>query len=138
MLHRFSAFLLLVLFAAIAEAQRPFEGYFSSDQLDVHSELNLYADSIPVPGLEMDHCYGYLQGRLNGTWVILKVKEIKKDRALVRAVSDRGSDGQDIELRLLPTGNIEARLTGDNNIKGIEGRKYVKFPRPLLLNKMKH
>ena len=129
-----------MLFAALCtvavSAQRPFEGFFMEDELELRCQLNLYADSIPVPGLEMDSCYGYIQGKINGTWVILKIKELDEKSALVRAVSDRGSDGQDVRIVLTDSG-VSMSLVGDNNMKAISGKKYVKMPKPFRLERMK-
>ena len=129
-----------MLFAALCvvavSAQRPFEGFFTEDELELRCQLNLYADSIPVPGLEMDSCYGFIQGKINGTWVILKIKELDEKSALVRAVSDRGSDGQDVRIVLTDSG-VSMSLVGDNNMKAISGKKYVKMPKPFRLERMK-
>ena len=99
--------LTLALFTtSMAWAQRPFEGIYSSQELSIKAHVSLYRDTIPVPGLEMDMCYGYLSGRINGTWVILKVKELDDDHALVRAASDRGADAQDLLLKKDDEGNL--------------------------------
>lgn len=117
-------------------AQRTWEGYFTNTDLNLRVQLNLYADSIDVPGLDMETCYGYLQGNINGTWVILRVKEMSHTSALVRAVSERGSDGQDIEFTL-DQGNLSIKLKGDIELKGVKNGKYVKLPKPFLLERMK-
>lgn len=128
--------LFVALCAVAMSAQRPFEGFFTGDELELRCQLNLYADSIPVPGLEMDSCYGYIQGKINGTWVILKIKELNEKSALVRAVSDRGSDGQDVKIELTEEG-VSMRLVDENNMKAISGKKYVKMPKPFLLQRMR-
>lgn len=117
-------------------AQRVWEGFFSNEELNLRVQLNLYADSIDVPGLDMETCYGYVQGSINGTWVILRVKELSDTRALVRAVSERGSDGQDLEF-VADGENISVRLKGDVELKGVKGGKYVKLPKPFVLERMK-
>ena len=135
-MKRIFAMLFAALCAVTVSAQRPFEGFFTEDELELRCQLNLYADSIPVPGLEMDSCYGYIQGKINGTWVILKIKELDEKSALVRAVSDRGSDGQDVRIVLTDSG-VSMSLVGDNNMKAISGKKYVKMPKPFRLERMK-
>ncbi|MBR3531889.1 MAG: hypothetical protein IKN83_11045 [Bacteroidaceae bacterium] len=134
-MKRIFAILFAMLSTLVVSAQRPFEGFFTNDELDLRCQLNLYADSIPVPGLEMDNCYGYLQGKINGTWVILKIKEMDEKSALVRAVSDRGSDGQDVKIVLTESG-VSMTLVNDNNMKAISGKKYVKMPKPFKLERM--
>lgn len=117
-------------------AQRPFEGYFLNNDLDISCRINLYADSIPVPGLETDSCYGYIQGRINGTWILLRQKEASREHILMRAVSDRGSDAQDIEFVLGEDGQIIMRQVDGAYIKGIDKRKYVKLPKNVVLSRM--
>ena len=134
-MKRIFAILFAMLSTLVVSAQRPFDGFFTNDELDLRCQLNLYADSIPVPGLEMDNCYGYLQGKINGTWVILKIKEMDEKSALVRAVSDRGSDGQDVKIVLTESG-VSMTLVNDNNMKAISGKKYVKMPKPFKLERM--
>lgn len=111
-----------------------FKGTFISTELKFKCVLNLYKDDIPVPGLEMDECYGYLNGNLNGVWVILKVKELTNEKALVRAVSDRGGDAQDVEIRKTQDGISISQQDG-TNIKGVSGTKYTKLPKTIELRK---
>lgn len=118
-------------------AEEPFRGLFTCEEFAVSCQLNLYASDIPVPGLEEELCYGYLKGRLNGTWMILRVKELADSEALVRAVNDKGSEAQDLRLTLTPTG-VELRQVDGNSMKGVEGKKYVKLPKPLILRRMKN
>lgn len=125
--------LLLWLSVGAASAQRSFSGLFYNEEFNLSCELNLYEDDIPVPGLEIDTCYGFLKGRINGMWVILKVKELSETRAVVRAVSERGSDAQDVELTLNKDGQLEMRQTGGVSIKGVEKGKYQKLPKVLVL-----
>jgi len=116
-------------------AQRVWQGFFTNTELNLRVQLNLYADSIDVPGLDMETCYGYLQGNINGTWVILRVKELTKTTALVRAVSERGSDGQDLEFELQGD-DLYLRLKGDVELKGVKNGKYAKLPKPTVLERM--
>lgn len=117
-------------------ADEPFRGLFTCERFSVCCQLNLYAADIPVPGLEEEMCFGYLKGRLNGTWVILRVKELSEEEALVRAVNDKGSEAQDLRLTLTSTG-VELRQVDGSSMKGVEGKKYVKLPKPLVLERMK-
>jgi hypothetical protein len=110
-----------------------FKGKFKNAELNIQCQLNLYEDIIEVPGLELETCYGFLQGRINGCWMILKVKEIDGTTAVVRVVSEKGSDAQDLKLKL--TGN-ELEIQQENGyIKGIQGNKYVKLPKVLKMTK---
>ena len=116
-------------------AQDKFKGNFINNELKVKLALNLYECNIPVPGFELDSCYGYLQGNLNGCWIILKVKSIDANKAEVRAVSERGSDAQELLLTYNENGKVVVCQQKDANIKRIKGRKYVKLPRDLIFEK---
>ena len=97
--------------------------------------LNLAEKNITLKDFEGEDTYGYVKGELNGTWVILKVKELNGNKALVRMVSDIGYDAQDVELKLTKEGALELKLIGDQNIKTVENRKYVKLPKVSVFKK---
>ena len=133
MRHHLNHLLLIFIFGLTSlhvDAQQ-FKGHYLNTDLKVKLEINLNADSIAVPGLPDERCYGYLQGNLNGTWVILKVESVKDNKAVVRAACDNGSDSQTIEFTQTDDRTLVMRLVGDANIKTIEGRKYVKLPKNL-------
>lgn len=111
-----------------------FKGKFMNKELRIQANIDFYNQSIAVPGFELDSCYGYIQGRINGVWIILKVKSVGKDKALVRAASENGSDAVDLEFSKTEDGLI-MRQVDDVCIKGIEGRKYVKLPKDLEFKK---
>jgi predicted transport protein len=121
--------LMMVLAVANGWAQEPFKGMWRCDALKATMLINLAEKNITLKDFEGENTYGYLKGELNGTWVILKVKEVKDKKALVRMVSDIGYDAQDVEFRLLDNGTLEMRLVGDQIMKTIEKGKYVKMPK---------
>jgi len=122
--------LLSLTLASMAQEVRTYEGQYYNDENDIHLVINLYEQSIDVPGLELEKCYGFLRGNTNGCWIILKVKEKDDSHALVRAASEKGSDAQDILLTPNETG-MTIEQTDGANIKGIKGRKYVKLPKTI-------
>ncbi len=126
-------FILLVGFTSLIYAQN-FKGSFRNDGLKMNVELNLYSDTIPVPGIDDEHCYGYLQGNINGTWVILKVVSLEEKKAVVRASCDNGSDSQNLEINVVE-GKLQIKQVDDTFIKGISGNKYVKLPNPFEVHK---
>ena len=86
--------ILLTLCVALATlsgwAQEQFQGLWQCETLQVTLLINLAEKNITLKDFEGEETYGYLKGDLNGTWVILKVKEVKEQKALVRMVSDIG------------------------------------------------
>lgn len=120
---------MLALVAMSGWAQEQFKGLYQCEALQATMVLNLMEKNITLKDFEGEETYGYVKGELNGTWVILKVKKVEKDKALVRMVSDIGYDAQDVELKLTADGNVEMRLVGDQVMKTIEKGKYVKMPK---------
>ena len=127
------AAMLLPLYVCAQGKLQPFKGLFTNEQFAIRCQINLYEEDIPVPGMELDSCYGYMQGHLNGTWVFLKVKTLDDDGALVRAANDKGSDAQDVRITYDEEGRLLLRQVDGSAIKGVEGKKYVKLPKPLPL-----
>lgn len=118
----------------ISFAQSPLNGTYFNKDLFIRMKLHLDAANIPVPGLELDSCYGYINGNINSMWVILKVKKVEGNKAVVRAMCEKGDNAQDIEL-VLEEDKIIMRQVDDAFIKGIKDRKYVKLPKLIELIK---
>jgi len=126
--------LTLVLCTGVATAQNNFKGTYYNNDLHLWMKLNLDKKNVPIPGLELDSCYGYIQGNINGSWIILKVKKLDEKEALVRVASERGDVAEDIKLT--PNGGkMEMVQVSDSYIKGIANRKYVKLPKTVLFTK---
>ena len=126
-MRRFFLTFSLLAIVSLAKAQT-FKGHFVNDEYKIQMELNLYADSIAVPGMDDEMCYGYISGNTNGMWVILKVLKVEKDRAEFRASCDNGSDSQNVELTV-SDGKLVMRQLKDAFIKTVVNRKYVKLPK---------
>ncbi len=123
---------LVLLFVPLTlQAQDKFKGGFINEEFKINLRLNLYDDDIPVPGFELDSCYGYLRGGINGAWIILKVVALDDDEAEVRAVSERGSDAQNLRISVADDGKLFVRQIDGTSIKGVKGRKYVKLPKEI-------
>lgn len=126
--------ILAMLMTVVLFAQSPLNGTYYNRELNIRLKLNLDASNIPVPGLEVDSCYGYLTGNINSMWVVLKVKKNEGNKAVVRAMCEKGDNAQDLEL-ILDDDKITVKQIDDAFIKGIKDRKYVKLPKPFTLTK---
>ncbi len=115
-------------------AQEAFKGTYHNSDLGIRIKLNLEADNIPVPGLELDSCYGYIQGNIYGSWIILKVKSVSENKAVVRVMSERGDVAEDLKLTMSEEG-LKMEQVKDAYIKGVANRKYVKLPSVIILTK---
>ena len=125
----------LALVAASGWAQEQFTGIWQCEELKASIVINLMEKKIPLKDFEGEDTYGYVKGDLNGTWVILKVKEVKDKKAVVRMVSDIGYDAQDVEFRLTDENTLEMRLVGDQVMKTTSDGKYVKMPKVVVFKK---
>lgn len=125
----------MAFISSAAYGQEAFKGFYRCDTLAATLTIDLASPSISLPDLDFDETYGYMKGQLNGTWVILKVKKVEKKKALVRMVSDIGIDAQDVELSLTDTGDIQLKLVGEQNMKAVSQRKYVKMPKVSVFRK---
>lgn len=125
--------LMMLTFAGVF-AQSPLNGTYFNKELYIRMKLHLDKADIPVPGLELDSCYGYINGNINSMWVILKVKKNDGNKAVVRAMCEKGDNAQDIELTLIDDKIIMKQLD-DAFIKGIKDKKYVKLPKNVELIK---
>lgn len=135
-MNRIYAFIVFLFLFISTYSQDEFKGEFINIELKVKMSINLHDDVIQVPGLELENCYGFFQGNINGTWIILKVLKIEDDIAEVRAVSERGSDAQNFRLKIKKDG-IEVRQFDGSEMKGISDRKYVKLPKSFLMKSVK-
>ena len=126
---------MLALVAASGWAQEQFTGIWQCEELKASIVINLMEKKIPLKDFEGEDTYGYVRGDLNGTWVILKVKEVKDKKAVVRMVSDIGYDAQDVEFRLTDENTLEMRLVGDQVMKTTSDGKYVKMPKVSVFKK---
>ncbi len=126
--------ILAMLMTVVLFAQSPLNGTYYNRELNIRLKLNLDASNIPVPGLEVDSCYGYLTGNINSMWVVLKVKKNESNKAVVRAMCEKGDNAQDLEL-ILDDDKLTVKQIDDAFIKGIKDRKYVKLPKPFTLTK---
>ena len=129
---------IMFMTSATVFCQTGYNGFFRSDELKASLMLNLENNDITIEDLGLDGTYGYMKGNLNATWVVLKVKKIDKKKAVVRMVSDNGNDGQDVELVLTNDGDLILKLVGgEQNIKTVSNRKYVKLPKEVIFKKQK-
>ena len=126
---------MLALITLSGWAQEQFTGMWQCEALQATMVINLLEKKIPLKDFEGEDTYGYMKGELNGTWVILKVKEVKDKKALVRMVSDIGYDAQDVEFQLTDENTMEMRLVGDQVMKTTDKGKYVKMPKVVIFKK---
>ena len=117
-------FLVLCVFSIATMAQQAFKGSLSCKEENLHLTIDLYEESINVPGMEM---FGPMHGYL---------KIVNATTALIRLSNDQGSETQEVKLTKNDDQYIFEQVDGVC-IKKVEGRKLVKIPKKLIfkLNK---
>lgn len=126
-------FLILVLFASVAVARQPFKGKFYNQEYSSNLFIDLYEESIVVPGMEMfGPMNGYLKGGIYGVWTITSFTLSDDDAtATIRLSNDLGSETQEVSLVLLNDSTLSFEQQGSIVIKKAVNKKLVKTERKL-------
>ena len=96
----------------------------------INLRLDLYEESIDVPGMEMfGPMNGYMNGKgIYGVWMITSFKIESEGEAILRLSNDQGSETQSVRLTTLSDSTYQAELQGGVVMKKVEGKKLVKLP----------
>ena len=96
----------------------------------INLRLDLYEESIDVPGMEMfGPMTGYMNGKgIYGVWMITSFKIESEREAILRLSNDQGSETQSVRLTTLSDSTYQAELQGGVVMKKVEGKKLVKLP----------
>jgi hypothetical protein len=118
---------ILLLFCNVAYAEQPWKVQLFASKEKITLDINLYEESINVPGMEMfGPMNGYLGGNIYGVWAVTSFK-IKKDKAILRLSNDLGSETQEAELTQTSDSTYTLKLLGSTVVKRAEGRKLHKI-----------
>ena len=132
----FFTVLLALCSASVMLAQGPWKLKLFCPEEKVRLHIDLYEESIQVPGMEMfGPMNGYLGGDIYGVWTITSF-EIKDNReATLRVSNDLGSETQRITLTQQTDSTWLMRFEGRNVVKRVNGKKLVKIPSTFLMRK---
>lgn len=125
-------FLFFCVCSLLAMAQQTFKTSLSCKEENLHLTIDLYKESIYVPGMEMfGPMHGYLNGNVYGIWTITSSKIINENTALIRLSNDQGSETQEVKLTKNENEYVFEQVDGVS-IKKVVGRKLVKIPKKLI------
>ena len=107
----------------------PFRGTFVEKNLGLKLVIDLYSESVDVPGMEM---FGPLNGYINGTgiyrtWYVSKIRRCDENKAIVHFSNDLGSETQPVELTLNGDSLIHFSEIEGSVMKKSVGKKLVKM-----------
>ena len=121
----------LVLLCCISNlwAQDPWKIKLHCPEEDISLHIDLYEESIKVPGMEMfGPQNGYLGGNIYGVWTVTSFKILDDKTATLKLSNDLGSETQKVTLKQQSDSIYVLRFDGTNVIKRAVGRKLVKIP----------
>lgn len=136
MKHVFSVLAALSVSLTLMAAE-PFKGLFINKENGLNLHLDLYEESINVPGLEM---FGPMNGYVNGTgvynvWYITQFEITGKQEASIRVSNDLGSEAQTIKLTFVNDSTLQFKQVDGNVIKKVVGKKLQKIPVEMTLTR---
>lgn len=129
-------FALFLAFSASICASKPWKLHLKEPNMKIELKIDLYEESIEVPGMEMfGPMNGYIGGDIYRIWSITSYK-IKDDKnARIRVSNDLGSETQEIELIKKNDSIWHVNFIGRNVIKRVRGKKLVKAPSSFVMKK---
>lgn len=96
---------------------------------DVRLKIDLYEETIKVPGMEMfGPQNGYLGGNIYGVWTVTSFKIQDDKTATLKLSNDLGSETQKVTLTHQSDSIYVLHFDGTNVVKRAVGRKLVKIP----------
>lgn len=116
-------------FIVSIKAQGPWKFKLLCPEENVRLHIDLYEETINVPGMEMfGPQNGYLGGNIYGVWTVTSFK-IQDDKvATLKLSNDLGSETQKVILTQQSDSIYTLRFDGTNVVKRAVGRKLVKLP----------
>lgn len=138
-MKRIIRILAVALLSTSLTAGNLFKGRFKNLENQLNLHIDLYEESLSVPGLEM---FGPMHGYVNGqgvynVWYITKVELKGEDKAVIRVSNDLGSEAQAIELTFLNDSTLHFKQIEGNVIKKVVGKKLQKIPVEMTLQRVK-
>jgi len=129
MKHFLSFFMIKVCFASVLQAQGPWKFKLHCPEEDIRLHIDLYEESINVPGMEMfGPMNGYLGGNIYGVWTVTSFKIQDEKTAMLKLSNDLGSETQKVTLTQQSDSIYLLHFDGTNVVKRAMGRKLVKIP----------
>ena len=124
---------LLCACAAIFVAQQPFKRTLYDPENKINLYIDLYEESIDVPGMEMfGPLHGYMNGNVYGVWMITSAKIVDEKTATFRLSNDFGSETQQVRLTVENDSTyLFEQEDGAVIKKVVENRKLAKIPKKL-------
>lgn len=123
-----------LLLSAQTNAEQPFKCIVTNNEYNVFLRLNLYEETISIPGQEiLGNTYGYLKKPTDSrVWIITGV-DISADgkKASLEMINDYGSEDLNAELIISNDTTYLLRQLQGSTIKVAGKNKWIKLPKEL-------
>ena len=133
-MRRWATFaVMLGIFTAVL-GEQPWKLRLQQPDEGIDLQLDLYEESIEVPGFEaFGPMHGYLGGNIYGVWYVVGF-DIKDDKnATITIANDLGSEDQKLSLTQASDSTYLLKFLGYNAVKRAQGKKLVKIPSELIM-----
>ena len=119
----------MFLVTAACIGQQPWKLQLTSPEEKINLRLDLYEESIEVPGFESFRpMNGYMDGNIYGVWYVVGF-DIKDDKhAAITIANELGSEDQKLTLTQDSDSTYQLKFVGYNAVKRAQGKKLVKIP----------
>lgn len=125
----------LFTFAGIS-AGEPWRIKLHSPEEKINIHLDLYEESIEVPGMEMfGPMNGYMNGNIYGVWSVTSFEIMSDKEAVINLSNDLGSETQKTRITQTNDSTWMVRFEGTNVVKRVNGKKLVKIPSEIKFRK---
>ncbi len=122
-------FFIALSLSSTVMAQGPWKLKLLCPEENVRLHIDLYEESIKVPGMEMfGPMNGYLGGNIYGVWTVTSFKIQDDKTATLRLSNDLGSETQKATLTQQSDSLYLLHLDGITVVKRVVGKKLVKVP----------
>ena len=122
-------FFIALSLSSTVMAQGPWKLKLLCPEENVRLHIDLYEESIKVPGMEMfGPMNGYLGGNIYGVWTVTSFKIQDDKTATLRLSNDLGSETQKATLTQQSDSLYLLHLDGITLVKRVVGKKLVKVP----------
>lgn len=137
--------ILITLFICIAYAtggfaqEKPFIGKMYDKEQDVTLEINLYEETVKIPGQDvLGDVYGYLKKNTDSrAWIVTGVKFSKDGKSVeLEMINDYGSEDLCASLTLTGEGDYVLKQLSGSTIKVAFRGKWVKLPKEMTFKMM--
>ncbi|MBR5395143.1 MAG: hypothetical protein IK144_08695 [Bacteroidaceae bacterium] len=135
-MQKTTIFIIFFSLAGLLWAEGPWKIHLHCPEEKIDLRLDLYEESIEVPGLEaFGPMNGYMDGNIYGVWYVVSF-DIKDDKhATVTIANDLGSEDQKLTLAQTSDSTYQLKFLGYNTVKRAQGKKLVKIPSELIMKR---